>query len=65
MADNKDARDGRDRAKVSASEPYEVEHFAQKHGINQAEARRIIQEAGPNRADADAAAERLGPTAKP
>jgi hypothetical protein len=33
MADDKNNVGGQDRSRVSASEPYEVEYFAQKHGI--------------------------------
>ena len=47
-----------DRGRVSAEEPYEVAYFAKKHGLSQAEAERIIKEAGPSRAKADEAAEK-------
>lgn len=57
MADDKTKRGGPDRGRVSAEEPYEVAYFAEKHGLTQEEARRIIAQAGPSRADADAAAE--------
>ncbi len=33
----------------SAEEPYEVEYFAQKHGITQQQARDIIKKHGPSR----------------
>lgn len=59
MADDKSKVGGEDRSRVSAEERYEVSYFAQKHGISSEEARRIIEEAGPIRADADAAAERF------
>lgn len=58
MADDKSKTDGRDRSKVSGSEPYEVSYFAEKHGLTMQEARDIIAKHGPNRDDADAAAER-------
>jgi Protein of unknown function (DUF3606) len=53
MADNKDLRGEADRAKVSGSEPYEVEYFAAKHNIPMEMARGIIREAGNDRAKAD------------
>jgi hypothetical protein len=58
MADNKKKTDGRDRAKVSASEPYEVSYFAKKHGLAAEQAREIIEKHGPSREACDAAAER-------
>ncbi|MEH6721305.1 MAG: DUF3606 domain-containing protein [Aurantimonas endophytica] len=58
MADDKTKTDGRDRSKVSGSEPYEVSYFAQKHGLSMDKAREIIAAHGPSREDADAAAER-------
>ncbi|MCP8890147.1 MULTISPECIES: DUF3606 domain-containing protein [Sphingomonas] len=39
MADDKSKTDGRDRSRVSGSEPYEVEYFAQKHGLSAQQAR--------------------------
>ncbi|MBM0203977.1 DUF3606 domain-containing protein [Micromonospora sp. STR1s_5] len=33
MADDKSKRGARDRATVSAEEPYEVRYLAKKHGI--------------------------------
>jgi len=56
MSDNKQMRDGRDRAKVNSQEQYEVAYFARKHGITAGEARKIIEEAGPSREAADKAA---------
>ena len=53
MADNPSIQDGRDRAKISGSEQYEVQYFAQKHGISTDRARDIIKQAGNNRARAD------------
>lgn len=58
MADDKTKTDGRDRAKVSASEPYEVSYFAKKHGLAAEQAREIIKQHGPSREACDAAAER-------
>lgn len=58
MADDKSKQDGRDRAKVSSTEQYEVRYFAEKHGISADEARDIIKGAGNSREKADAAASR-------
>ena len=58
MPDDKSQRGGPDRSRVSSDERYEVAYFAEKHGLSMDEARRIIQEAGPSREKADAAAER-------
>jgi hypothetical protein len=57
MANDKKQTDGRDRAKVSASEQYEVQHFADKHGISNDKARDIIAASGNSRDKADAAAD--------
>ncbi len=57
MADDKSKVGGQDRSRVSAEEPYEVSYFAQKHGIPAELAREIIKKHGPNRAEADKAAE--------
>ena len=61
MTDNKQMRDGRDRAKVNAEEQYEVAYFAQKHGLSASKAREILDRAGPNRKAADEAAMRNKP----
>ena len=39
MADDKSKTYGRDRSRVSGSEPYEVEYFAQEHGLSAQQAR--------------------------
>jgi hypothetical protein len=54
--DDKSKRGAADRSRVALSEPYEVTYFARKHGINAAEARDIIREAGPDRKAANALA---------
>lgn len=59
MADDKSKQDGRDRAKVSSTEQYEVQHFAEKHGISNDKARDIIKDAGNSREKADAAASQV------
>jgi hypothetical protein len=61
MSDNKQMQDGRDRAKVSNEEQYEVGYFAQKHGISATKAREIIERAGPSRKAADDAAMQAKP----
>jgi hypothetical protein len=59
MADDKTNVGAQDRARVSSEQPYEVAHFAEKHGLSQAQASDIIARHGPSRAACDAAAERL------
>jgi Protein of unknown function (DUF3606) len=53
MADDKSKTGEDDRSRVSGSEPYEVEYFAVKHNISMEQARKIIREAGNDRAKAD------------
>lgn len=55
--DDKTMRDGRDRARVSASEPYELKYFARKHGLSADDARDIIKAAGSDRKKANKLAE--------
>jgi hypothetical protein len=59
MSDDTSNRGAQDRARVSGSEPYEVEYFARKHGITAEQARQLIKEVGNSREKLDAAAERL------
>jgi hypothetical protein len=59
MADDLTNRGSRDRDRVSGSEPYEVEHFARKHGITPDQVRDLIREVGNDRAKLDAAAAKL------
>ena len=54
MSDDKSKVGKMDRDRVSASEPYEVEHLAQKFGVPEAEVRKAIQQAGPMRRDVEA-----------
>jgi hypothetical protein len=58
MPDDKADAGNQDRTRVSTEQPYEIDHFAQKHGISRDEARAILSAAGPSREKADAAAER-------
>jgi hypothetical protein len=60
MADDKTKTDASDRRQVAAGEAYEVEYFAEKHGISVEEARRLIERHGNDRATLDAAASRGG-----
>ncbi|AZO07175.1 MULTISPECIES: DUF3606 domain-containing protein [unclassified Mesorhizobium] len=59
MADDKSKRGKQDRARVSASEPYEVNYFARKHGITKDQALKIIKDTKGNRDKANAAAEKI------
>ncbi|MDB5507461.1 MAG: hypothetical protein JWR75_2099 [Devosia sp.] len=53
MADDKTKTGAADRSKVAANEQYEVAYFASRHGLTAAEARAIIEKAGPSRERAD------------
>ena len=59
VADDKSKRGKQDRARVSASEPYEVNYFARKHTITKDQALKIIKDTKGNRVKANAAAEKL------
>lgn len=59
MSDDKIKTDARDRSRVAGDEPYEVEYFAQKHGLSEHQARTLIQTVGNDRAKLDAAAEKV------
>ena len=60
MADDKSNVGGQDRSRVSAEQGYELDYFAQKHGISREQARDLIDRIGNDREKLDAAAERLG-----
>lgn len=49
MADDKSKRDFRDRDRVSASEDYEVQYFAEKAGITPQQVRDLIAKHGNSR----------------
>lgn len=55
MPDSKSKRGARDRARVSADETYEVDYFAERHGISRREAQALIKRVGNDRAKLDAA----------
>jgi hypothetical protein len=59
MADDKTKQGGQDRNRVAGNEPYEVEYFASKHGLSQAQARDLVKRIGNDRAQLDQAAEKL------
>ncbi|HVF93389.1 MAG TPA: hemerythrin domain-containing protein [Sphingomonas sp.] len=55
MADDKSKRGGSDRSRVSASEEYEVDHFAEQNGITPDETRALIARVGNDRKKLEAA----------
>ncbi len=59
MADDKTKVGGLDRATVAAGEGYELDYFAQKHGLSRDDARELIEKHGNDRRMLDAAAEGL------
>ena len=59
MADDRTNVGNRDRSRVASGEGYEVEYFAQKHGITADEARNLIRQHGNNRKTLDREAEKL------
>jgi hypothetical protein len=58
MSDDKKDRGSQDRTRVADEQPYEVAYFADKHGIDLNEARRIIKQHGPSREACDRAVAR-------
>lgn len=59
MADDKSNVGGQDRTRVAGDEGYELDYFAQKHGISREQARELINRIGNDREKLDAAAESL------
>lgn len=59
MPDNKSKRGKADRSRVAANEGYEVNYFANKHGLTREQARNLIKKVGNNREKLNKAAERL------
>ena len=59
MSDNKKKRGAEDRRKVAGGEGYEVNYFANKHGITREQARNLIKKIGNNRDKLNKAAEKL------
>lgn len=59
MADNKQNVGEPDRSRVSGSEDYEVQYFAETNGITPDQARDLIAKHGNDRETLNAAARRL------
>lgn len=59
MSDDKTNRGEPDRSRVSLNESYELEYFANKHGISVSQAKQLIETHGNDRAALDEAATRL------
>jgi hypothetical protein len=59
MADDKTKVGGRDRDLVAGGQDYEVDDFAQKHGITRQQAKDLIAKHGNDRETLDAAAAKL------
>lgn len=59
MSDDKANRGEPDRSRVSGEEDYEVEYFAERHGITPDQARELIAKHGSDRAKLDEAAAHL------
>jgi hypothetical protein len=59
MPDNKIKRGKADRSRVAGNEGYEVNYFANKHGITREQARGLIKKVGNNRDKLNRAAEKL------
>lgn len=56
MTDDKSKRDFRDRHRVSGEEDYEVQYFAERHGLTPDQVRELIRKHGNNREALEAAA---------
>ena len=59
MSDDKKNTGEPDRSRVAASEPYEVSHFASKHGISAEKARELVERHGNDREVLDREAAKL------
>ena len=59
MSDDKTDVGGRDRSRVAAGQDYELDHFAQRHGISREQALALIERIGKDREKLDAAAAEL------
>jgi hypothetical protein len=59
MSDDKTNRGAADRVRVAGGEGYEVDYFAQKHGISAEQARDLIGRIGNDREKLDEAAAQL------
>lgn len=59
MPDNKSKRGEPDRSRVSANEPYEVQHIARKVGLPPELVRNVIRQEGPMRSDVESYLNRM------
>lgn len=59
MADDKSQRGEPDRSRVAGDEEYEVDYFAQKHGLTRDQAQELINRHGNNREKLDAEVARI------
>ncbi|WP_285019727.1 DUF3606 domain-containing protein [Novosphingobium sp. fls2-241-R2A-195] len=59
MADDKSQRGEPDRSRVAGDEEYEVDYFAQKHGLTRDQAQELINRHGNNREKLDAEAAKI------
>ncbi|EJU13750.1 hypothetical protein LH128_07112 [Sphingomonas sp. LH128] len=59
MADDKSQRGEPDRSRVAGDEEYEVDYFAQKHGLTRDQVQELINRHGNNREKLDAEAARI------
>jgi len=59
MADDKSKRGAEDRARVAGEQGYEVDYFANKHGISREQAEQLIRQIGNDRVRLDEAARKL------
>jgi hypothetical protein len=59
MADDKSQRGGADRRTVAGGEAYEVDYFAEKHGLTRNQAQALIDRVGNDREKLDAEAEKI------
>lgn len=50
MSDDKSKQDQRDRTKVAGDQDYEVQYFAQQHGVTPEQVRWLIERFGNDRA---------------
>jgi hypothetical protein len=59
MSDDKSIVGAGDRSRVAAGQDYELDDFAQKHGISREQARSLIERFGNDRKKLDEAAAQL------
>ncbi|MBF7015424.1 DUF3606 domain-containing protein (plasmid) [Novosphingobium resinovorum] len=59
MADDKSQRGEPDRSRVAGDEEYEVDYFAQKHGLTRDQVQELINRHGNNREKLDAEAAKI------